>query len=284
MAARTEGIVRTNFGRYLDGPLRKALMSGPAAELLPRLRDLDLRIRDNALNFYSAGNSVVQVTPSRLNLHRKFAEGCTLPGTQRSDYASVPLNERGVNAFLGQLETILANVRKFAKPEARCEEQFVKANTTGTAIMVVDRQVRLPQDKEGSRLDLVAVTAGPVPTLVATELKFGGDPRIQDVPRQVDRYVRMLDPDTTGLKRDVAKAYQVALRQRRALGWDGPDPELIQPGMPVRGLLVLADYPERSKLLGRAKLLARTLHRVQFFVSLESGQRLPEMDRWTPLL
>lgn len=273
------------FSRFITGPFRKALTNRQGAPLLDALRRFDLRIRDEALNFYSAGSSILKVTPSRLELHAKYAKGTAFDAGRENGYVTLPFTSDGVAAFLRELEKVLLNVNKHRQPEAECEELLVQANATGTPLMIVDRQVRMPRDPEGSRLDVVAVTSGPVAMLVALELKQGLDARIQEVPHQLDRYLRMLDPEGKGLRNDVARAYRVALQQLKSLGRPAPDPKLIKPGMPVRGLLVLANYNLKSELLNRARKEGRSLPRALFLlVPSRCDEPLLGPERWAPLM
>jgi len=255
------------FSRYLTGRMRRFFTEGHGTRLLEGLAEFDLRIRDEAVNFYAADKSIlcVEGRAGQLKLHEKFAEGCGLPGRLSGGYRLLPLSEESVANVIAALPTIRANVRKKAGTEGAYEEDLVRANVAGEPVAVIDRQVRKPGDSGQNRLDIVAVTSGPSPMLVALELKQGLDNRIQDVPEQLHRYLIMLDPDGKGLSRDIAKSYQVACRQLRALGRkDAPDASLIRPGMPVRGLLVLANYKEKSRLLGRGREVARKLARPMF--------------------
>jgi hypothetical protein len=161
---------------------------------------------------------------------------------------------------------------------------LVRANTQGTPLVIVDRQVRRPGDPDQSRLDLVAVTTDQAPMLVAIELKRETDPRIQEVPEQLHRYLEMLDPRGEGLAADVAEAYGTACAQMTALGRPGPDPKLLRAGMPVRGLLILADYNPKSKLLARARVCARGLPRPMLLWMMENRDLpVPVPQEWQAL-
>ena len=269
------------FARWLSGAFRKKLGSGIGAPLLNALTTLDLRIRDNAVNFYAADTSVLRVADKRIRVHRKFLEGCDLAGATKKDYVELPFDAATVERLLPQLPSIVRNAGQYAGKEGLHEDALVKANLGEGAVVMLDRQIQKPGDAMQSRLDIVAVTAPPSPMLVAIELKQGLDPRIQDVPKQLHRYVEMLDPEGTGLSKEFARAYATACLQLVALRRPAPPPGLIKAGMPVRGLLVLADYNPKSELLSRARECARGLARPLFFLETVDCQRpLPPPSEW----
>ena len=273
------------FSRKLRDPLLAKLL-GIGAPLLDALRALDLRIRDNEINFYSADKSLLKVSQSALVLHYKYAAGCELAGARKSKggYLSLPFTEQSVTEVLEHLPSILKNVREHAGVEGPWEEALVRANEHGTPLVVLDRQVRRPGDGDQRRLDLVAVTTDEAPMLVAIELKRGDDNRIQEVPEQLHKYLEMLDPDGEGLSADVADAYRIACTQLKSLGRVGPDPRTLTAGMPVRGLLVLADYNPRSTLLARARECARRLPRPMFlWTTAKRDAPVPIPQDWQPL-
>jgi hypothetical protein len=259
-------------------------LQGVGKPLLGALQALDLRIRDNQVNFYSADKSLLKVTPTALALHHKYATGCDFLGAtkDKGGYLSLKFTEASVAQVIQHLPSILKNVQRMAGDEGIWEEALVHANTQGTPLVVVDRQVRRPGNQ--SRLDLVAVTTDEKPMLVAIELKRGEDNRIQDVPKQLHRYLEMLDRNGDGLSADFAEAYATACGQMTALGRQGPNPKLIRAGMPVRGLLILADYPVKSKLLERARVCARALPRPMFFWMMAKRHlAVPVPEKWEAL-
>ena len=165
---------------------------------------------------------------------------------------------------------------KRAEWEPRC----VEANLEGTPLLVIDRQI--VNGRPLIKLDILAVAPGTGDaTLVAVELKRDLDNRIQDVPKQALKYVEMLDPDGLGLRADIAASYGDVCRQLRMLGFNACDPALVQPGMRVVGLVALADYNERSRLLGRARENASRLDRPIRFCRLDGDQlTLPPESEW----
>lgn len=156
----------------------------------------------------------------------------------------------------------------------------MQANLEGTPLVVIDRQI--VNGRPRVKLDMLALTVDRgEPTLVAVELKRGLDNRIQQVAEQALKYVKMLDPTGAGLRADVARSYRDVCEQLRALGFKSCDPALIRAWMRVVGLVALADYNPRSRLLGRALKAARRLDRPIAFCQL-TGDRLtlPPSSQW----
>jgi hypothetical protein len=69
----------------------------------------------------------------------------------------------------------------------------------------------------------------------------------------------------------------------RGLGLHAPPPDAVRPGMPVHGLIALARYNPRSKLLERAIATARSTRGPQWLVHLDERSRLSGRERWTVL-
>lgn len=91
----------------------------------------------------------------------------------------------------------------------------------------------------------------------------------------------MLDPERSGLRADVARSYRLVCRQLRALGLKACDPDLVREGMPVLGLVALANYNDKSKLLGRARRHAGQLDRTVRFCFLDDARpTLPPPREW----
>ena len=120
------------------------------------------------------------------------------------------------------------------------------------------------------------------PTLVAVELKRDLDNRIQEVASQTHAYLEMLDPSGAGLREDVARSYKLVCGQLKDLGLKAPSPDLIEVGMPVVGVVALANYNPKSKLLDRALADARSLERKVHFCRIEDGDLiLPPPACWS---
>ena len=118
--------------------------------------------------------------------------------------------------------------------------------------------------------------------MVAVEMKRDLDSSIQKVSEQTAKYLRMLDPDGAGLREDVADSYRDVCHQLRVLGFEAPDPDRIRTGMPVKGLVVLADYNDKSELLQKAFDLALGLDREIGFCRISKDDLiLPPEKGWS---
>jgi len=131
------------------------------------------------------------------------------------------------------------------------------------------------------KIDVAGIHLGEEPSFIAIEVKCGLDGRIQDVPRQLEEYLDIFDPDGGGLRPDVAESYSRVCTQLLALGLDAPDPRHVTAGMPVEGLVVLGEYNQRSRLLPRAHALATTLSREMYLVDFQDDDyRIPPRGEW----
>jgi hypothetical protein len=249
----------TAFARGLSSAFLAWLKNDTGRKLLDTFveHDLDVRIRGDYLNAYKAECSVAKLSWQArkelplLSIHRAYLINAPLLNVRdNADYANFDVLPEHVDVYRTSLPGILNAVLPHIGEEGRWEQRCVDANLEGTPFVVIDRQIvnRRPPVK----LDMLAVaTMSEVPTLVAVELKRDLDNRIQDVASQALKYVTMLDPT------------------------------LIQPGMPVVGLVALANYNPKSQLLERALNSARSLERLIRFCHLANDRpTIPPMSRW----
>jgi hypothetical protein len=268
------------------------LQAGPGRALLDLFRDegFDIRLREDYFNVYEAQCSLARVRwmrragTGRLSVHRAYLQAASSKGERQTGYQSFDVTAAFVARYAAMLPAIRRNACKRHGKEGLLEAQCLRDNRAGTPLLVVDRQIRLPGGRD--RLDVLAVSGSRARRLmVAVELKRGLDNRIQAVATQTLKYLEMLDPKEAGLSAAVAQAYQRVCAQLRAIGWQAPDPDLIEAGMPVAGLVALADYKAKSQLLSRAEAAAKNLSRPVAFCLLESSHfRLPDPATWRSLL
>src|SRR6266511_3455434 len=219
---------RDYFRRHLGAKMFAFISTGPGKALLEAFlqHGLDVRLRDDYLNAYSVGNSLACVQlrgdgVGRLSLSRKYVKGTELseriPRSRRAatsaskprSYFEITLDDPGIVAYVRDLPLIKKTAEGYAKPEARWEERCTIANSQGTPMVVLDRQIAKGDDSDGPapgkkrrgaiRLDMVAALSEPHRGLVAVELKRDTDGRIQHVAKQVLKYVELLDPKGDGL-------------------------------------------------------------------------------------
>lgn len=304
------------FRRHLSPELLTYLKSGPGSTLMEAFRrhGLDVRLRDDYINAYTVGNSLANVYRARnsfrLKVSRKYLTGVELPNQRQRrprkllgkkpelpEYIDIDLNETSIAAYVGALSVIRKNAEDhYAKPEARWEERCARANICGCPQQVLDRQIAKGdaskplsegRKRRGAvRLDMITVLATPERGLVAVELKRDLDSRIQHVTRQLVKYLEFLDPDGSGLSAPIADSYAIACTQYAELGIAAPEPRAIEPGMPVYGLIGLANYNPRSQLLKRALADARSLEReVRYtFISKDEHPVLPPRGSWNKMV
>ncbi len=280
----------TPFKRGLSEDLIKWLTGATGRALCAAFAQhkLDVRLRGDYLNAYRAECSVGKVKwqgvqkRAVLSIHWKYLANTPelLTSHKHGDYCDLALSAELTETYCSSLPTILRTVEDHHHigKEGRWEQRCVEANLEGTPLLVIDRQIVNGRLK----LDMLAVAPGTGDaTLVAVELKRDLDNRIQDVPKQALKYVKMLDPDGLGLRADIAASYGDVCRQLRMLGFKACDPALVRPGMRVVGLVALADYTERSRLLGRAREVASHLDRPIRFCRLDRDHlTLPPESEW----
>lgn len=121
--------------------------------------------------------------------------------------------------------------------------------------------------------------------MVAVELKRDLDARIQKAAAQVLKYMKLLDPNGDGLAPKIAASYAKAAHQMSQLGFASPQVDAIVSSAPVHGLLALANYNRKSKLLDRARKEARMLGRPLHFCFIGEGEVpvLPSPEKWQKL-
>jgi hypothetical protein len=247
---------------------------------------LDVRLRGDYLNAYRVNCSVAKVVwqPRRrapmIEVSRKYlVDTPLLPSIRDENYVRLGLSTEGCRAFRDALPKILGTVdTSYCSPEGAWERDCVASNLEGTPLLVIDRQIA----NDRARLDVLAVAVdSATPKIVAVEIKRDLDSRIQHVPAQAYKYMRMLDPTGSGLRADVASSYQRVCAQLRRIGFKACAPHLIRQGMPVLGLVALANYNARSEYLDRAKRRAQELDRPVRFCFLK-GERpiLPPPADW----
>jgi hypothetical protein len=304
----------TYFKRHLSDWLLTFLTKGMGKALIDafKINELDIRLRGDYVNAYAVGNSLAKIErvrqSARLSLSRKYLKGIELPDQVKprerlpAQVAKKPranvtiaLNKNSIDAYVRALPSIKANAQKYAKPEARWEERCIRANIGGCPQEVLDRQIAkgdltktlaAGRKRRGAiRLDVLTVLAEPDRGVVAVELKRDLDGRIQHVARQLIKYLEFLDPNGEGLSEEIAASYQQAAGQSRALGLSAPSAKAISAGVPVYGLIGLANYNPRSKLLERAKKNAGSLPRNLYYCFINEGsdQELPPRTEWCRL-
>ena len=277
------------FKRGLSSALLQDLLHGPCATVLRTCLDagLDVRLRANYLNVYFLGRSLARIRgrrrpPSTLEIHHKYVDadrigGCA--GRRIRDYCVFDVDTALADVYAANLDVMIDRARVHAGREEDVETRLLQRNDGTGAVCCFDRQIQVPGIRR--RLDLVGILAADVPAFVVIEVKRNRDNSIQEVPRQLQQYLEILDPKMEGLRSDVARSYRTVCGQLRTLGLPAPDPARIVEAMPVIGLVVVSDYNPRSVLLARAHELASTLDRpINLWKTDDGGLRIPGPGRW----
>jgi hypothetical protein len=186
-----------------------------------------------------------------LELHHKYATSLGA-GIEQGQYRRYNATEALVHRWERNVEAVLAAARDaHPNPEGVWEERLIAANCNGP-LRVLDRQIQVPGIRR--RIDLLAIAceSNRPPVAAVIEIKRDLDNRIQYLPNQIAEYLCILAPKGEGLDATIANSYALVAKQMKDLGLIAPAPESITPGMPVTGVVVLANYREQSRLFGRA--------------------------------
>ena len=283
------------FARGLSSDFMRELKNGPVGAVFQACRSagLDLRLRNNYLNAYDAGRSVAKLlwgslAGVRLLVHHKYIGGSAIGQVSgrrgKGPYVRFRVDARFSDLFEAELPAIRGRADAHKGKEEHVEDALLRANRSGDPVVCLDRQTQAPGSRR--KMDVVAIVEGSAgPVFVVIEVKRDLDNSIQEVPRQVHRYLEILDPDGTGLRPDVASSYRRVCEQMLELGLDAPDPSRVKRGMPLSGLVVLALYNDRSQLLPRAHAAAVKLPRPIHYWLAPSARKmiLPGPEKWDRL-
>jgi hypothetical protein len=209
--------------RKLSDSFMDALKTDFLAPLTVQVRedqDLDLQIREDYLNIYYKGNSLLKLDQVgagryRPDVHTKFTGGVEIPDFVDLDSTA---------AFINRVPQIKENIIRFGKSslEIEYEQMIIRANNyerrNNSEYFIVDRQYVLPRE---GRIDLAAFywpggqrSKGQVVQPCLMEIKFALNKEIQDIHDQVDRYYQAVHDKAA----EIAEELETILRQKLALG------------------------------------------------------------------
>jgi len=219
--------------RKLSDNFMTALTSGFLSGLTRKVRhdkDLDLEIRENYLNIYYKGNSLLKLDEQasgryRVGLHQKFSNGLTLP-THLMDEATT-------DGFLQGIPLLKERIVQYGQSslETEYEQLLIRANNleqrTNSDYFVVDRQYAVSSigrfDLTGFIWERQGRKRGQEVPLCFMELKYALNPDIQNLHEQITRYYESIRADASALAEEV----QGVFRQKLALGlFDQPQDRL----------------------------------------------------------
>ena len=220
------------FRRGLSDRLLEDLLDGPCATVFRACVDagLDVRLRSGYVNLYFGGRSMARIVgrrrvPHKLWIHAKYVPGHIggLAGQPSGSYLAFDVDAGFAETYATELRSLIRRAEEHVGHEENVELELLRHNAEPAQVCCFDRQIQVPGIR--SRLDIVGLTAGRAPALVAIEVKRYPDNRIQDVPGQLHEYLEILDWGGEGLRGDVAESYRTVCTQLRRLGRPAPEPE-----------------------------------------------------------
>ena len=189
--------------RELSKEFLATLTSGFLAELTREVKkdsDLDLEIRENYINLYYKGNSLLRLKRStagryRVELHKKFLTG--LP-----DMAVPPeiVDESMTKEFVKYIPAIKRNIQQYGAHsiETEYEQLFIRANNyekrVNSEYFVLDRQYVVGKQ----RFDLMGFcwrqprAQYQTVKMCLVEVKYGLNPDIAGLNEQLERYYNVV--------------------------------------------------------------------------------------------
>ncbi len=260
--------------RKLSDSFLQDLKSGFLSGLMAQVRqdrDLDLEIREDYLNIYYKGNSLlklaeVQAGRYRVEIHPKFTRD-----TKFQDLT----DEATTHLFLAQIPSIKENIIQYGKSsiEIEYEQMIIRANNyeprNNSEYFIVDRQVAAGK---AGRFDLTGIywprkgrRKNQVVSLCLFEVKFALNQDIQDVHKQLERYYEAIKANAA----EIADETQTIFRHKLDLGLFNQSPERLEVLKSLtlsreldkfQFILILVDYNPNSKLYGRVNLAGLSFH------------------------
>jgi len=254
--------------RKLSPSFLNCLKSGflsAISEYVRRDHDLNLEIRDNYINIYYKGNSLLKLTEAgsqlyyKADIHKKFLQGITMP---------LEFTKNSLPEFMKAIPLLKENIGRYGQRslELEYEQMLIRANNfeprNNTEYFVVDRQYSV---KEG-RFDLTGIHWGRggrqknrEASVCLMEIKFALNSDIQLVHEQLARYYEPIRNNAA----QIAEEMECIFRQKLALKLYDQPPERLTAmktltfSRDIRDfqfILVLVDYNQNSRLLALEKI------------------------------
>lgn len=258
--------------RQLDRKFMDALTQGflrPILSTVKKDKDLDLQIRNNYINIYYKGNSILKLTELdeetnqyKADIHAKFLDGI-------GDIENQVVNDTWVKRYLEYLpkfkDNILSNGKK--SMEIEYEQLIIRANNleerVNSEYFIIDRQY-VGEKESSDRFDLTGIywsgknrKRGQKVPLVCMEVKYSLNKDIQEIDEQLNRYYVHLEKRI----KTIADESTIVLKQKLELGIIVPDKErretlstlsISDSINEVQFVVILVDYNPNSILFERA--------------------------------
>lgn len=182
--------------------------------------DLTLEIRNNYVNIYYKGNSLLKLSESvsgryKADIHQKFKDGLDIP----LDFTDQETTTR----FLDNIPLLKENIIRYGKHslETEYEQMIIRANNfeprNNSEYYIIDRQYVVGKqrfDLVGILWDRKARRTGQEVCLCFMEVKFALNQDISEVHNQLKRYYEAIRPRA----RNIAEESEIVFRQKLELG------------------------------------------------------------------
>jgi hypothetical protein len=270
--------------RGLSPEFLTALRSGFLAELTGAAKedsDLDLEIRENYINLYYKGNSLLKLSEAsgqryRVEVNQKFLTGIQAPAQL--------VDEDTTTQFVENIPLIKRNIQRCGQHsiELEYEQLFIRANNferrVNAEYFVLDRQYVIGAEK----FDLMGFcwprsgrARGQEVGMCLMELKYSLNTDITGLHEQLERYYSAVKKRTAKQPPDdlATEAHNV-FRQKLHLGLFDESPRkeafgtlTISPRLEdFQFIIVLIDYNPHSKLFDTAPLSQLPfVHQIRLF-------------------
>ena len=256
--------------RRLSDSFVDSLKSGFLSGITQAVREdheLDLEIRDNYINVYYKGNSLLKLTESiagryQVEIHEKFTEGLVIP--------SGLVDPETTRRFLDAIPLLKQNTLKHGKRslEIEYEQMIIRANNyeprNNSEYFVVDRQYTF----SAGRFDLTGIfwdrnhrKKGQEVAMCLMEVKCALNQDMAEVHNQLSRYYEAIEPRAASIAEEGERIF----RQKLELGLYDQPRERIEAMKTLtfsrdiarfQFILILVDYNPNSSMLN-LKSLAR---------------------------
>lgn len=258
------------MSRGLNESLLELFKNGHLNTLIQCVRadkDLDFQIRENYINIYYKGHSLVKLSEN-LKIESAF-----IKNTQAPLYLN---NEEDTKKFIATMPVIKEEIRSWRVEnnkenlEGEYEQLLIRANNleekTASEYYMIDRQYQTEKEMGMNRFDLTGFywnnkspRSNKVVPLSFIEVKFGLNNDIQNLHEQLERYYNYVKNHTN----ELVEEYQVIFAQKLKLNLMNQNEDKLRALSEVkfsnniddfRFVIVLVDYNPRGKLVERAKI------------------------------
>ena len=257
--------------RKLEPDFLHAFTKGHLQSLAQRVRedkDLDLQIRENYINIYYKGHSLLKLD-SNFSGESEFAKNVEALSKIKLDTPAT------TKEFIDQIpflkEEVIKNRIKTNKQnlEGEYEQLIIRANNlekkTTSEYYIIDRQYQTSKEEKANRFDLTGFywnnespKSNSVVPLSFLEVKFGLNQDIQNLDEQLGRYYGYVKNNIN----DLIQEYKVMLDQRLQLGLYNQSEEKLQALKKIKFSkdinefyfhVVLVDYNPKSSYVVTAR-------------------------------